>query len=127
MPLKNFQLCLLVVFFDKLTFLSQMCTFTRNLNHHWKCREQKENFKVFYYICPQKSVFNFFNHKKFPRPIWSVTFCKNVLMVPNFKLRIFFIILKSIYIILFLNQYTYLTLQQQVSFCLYYNMYYSIH
>ena len=30
-------------------------------------------------ICPQHSIFNFFNHKNFFRPIRSVTFCKSFL------------------------------------------------
>ena len=33
-------------FLIKVTFLSQMSTSSRNLNHHWKCREQKENFQI---------------------------------------------------------------------------------
>ena len=32
-------------FLTELTFLNQMGIFSRNLNHHWRCREQKENFQ----------------------------------------------------------------------------------
>ena len=48
-------------------------------------------------ICPRRCVFKFCNHKNFFRPIWSVTFCKNVSIWPysnniiNFKFRIFII------------------------------------
>ena len=30
----------------EVTFFSQMSTFSRNLNHHWQCRKQKENFQT---------------------------------------------------------------------------------
>ena len=33
-------------FLIELSFLSQMNTFYRNMNDHWKCREQKENFQT---------------------------------------------------------------------------------
>ena len=33
-------------FLTELTFLNQMSNFSKNLNHHWKCREQKENFQT---------------------------------------------------------------------------------
>ena len=46
LTLKSFQLFLLVVFFIEVTFLSQISPFSRNLNCHWKCREQKENFQT---------------------------------------------------------------------------------
>ena len=29
-----------------LTFSRQMSHFSRNFNHHWKCREQKEDFQI---------------------------------------------------------------------------------
>ena len=50
--------------------------------------------KVFCYIYPGPSIFNFFNHKNFFRSIWSATFCKNDFnfrysdMVAYFKIRI---------------------------------------
>ena len=50
--------------------------------------------------CPWHCIFNFFIYKHFFRPIWSVTFGKNVLvfiylypcMITNFKFRIFIIV-----------------------------------
>ena len=33
-------------FLIEVTFLSQRTIFSKNLNHHWKCREQKENFQA---------------------------------------------------------------------------------
>ena len=33
-------------FLIEVTFLSQMSTFLRNLNRHWKCRDQKEDFQT---------------------------------------------------------------------------------
>ena len=44
------------------------------------------------------SIFKFFNHKIFFRPIWNVTFCENVFifryfnMTTSFKFKIFFVI-----------------------------------
>ena len=43
------------------------------------------NIVDFYYIRPPHSIFSFFNHKTFFRPIWSVTFSKNVLHFDIFK------------------------------------------
>ena len=49
-------------------------------------------------ICPQHSIFNFFNHKNIFRPIWSISFRKNIFIcsysnnISNFQFRIFFII-----------------------------------
>ena len=37
--------------------------------------------KIINNICPRRSIFNFFNHKNFFRPIWSITFCKNIFML----------------------------------------------
>ena len=37
---------LVVSFLTGLTFLSQKSTYSRNSNHHWKIREQKENFQT---------------------------------------------------------------------------------
>ena len=54
--------------------------------------------KVFYYTRPRHSIFNFFNHKNFLRPIWNVTFGKNFFifwyshMLVIFKLKVFIII-----------------------------------
>ena len=54
-------------------------------------------FKVISNICQRHSIFNFFNHKNFFRPIWSVTFCKSIHIfwysniTNNFKFRIFII------------------------------------
>ena len=36
--------------------------------------------KIINSLCPRHSIFNFFNHKNYFRPIWSVTFCKNILI-----------------------------------------------
>ena len=37
-----------------------MSTFSRNLNHHWKCREQKENFqKILVIICWNFTIFEY--------------------------------------------------------------------
>ena len=55
-------------------------------------------------VSPRHSIFNFFNHKNFFRPIWSVTFRKKLFMfwysnnITNFKFKISFIIflIKSI-------------------------------
>ena len=33
------------IFLIEVTFLSYVSTFFRYVNHHWKCREQKENFQ----------------------------------------------------------------------------------
>ena len=47
--------------------------------------------------CPRNSICNFFNDKIFFRPIWSVTFCKNIFIfsypnnITNFQLMMFFI------------------------------------
>ena len=46
LTLESFQLCLLVFFLIELVFLSNISTFSRNFNHHWKCREQKQNFRI---------------------------------------------------------------------------------
>ena len=46
-------------------------------------------------ICPRRSFFNFFNHENFLRPIWSVIFCKNIVifsysyMLTNRTFRVF--------------------------------------
>ena len=37
---------LIGIFLIELVFLSHMSTFSRNFAHHWKCREQKENFQT---------------------------------------------------------------------------------
>ena len=39
------SLSLIGTFLTKLTFLNQMSVFSRNWKHHWKCREQTENFQ----------------------------------------------------------------------------------
>ena len=41
---KNLSTLFIGSFLIEITFLSQMKNFFRNLNHHWRCREQKENF-----------------------------------------------------------------------------------
>ena len=41
---RQFSLLLIGSFLTELTLLNQMSIFSRNLNHHWKCREQKESF-----------------------------------------------------------------------------------
>ena len=46
LTLESFKLCLMVVFLIELTFLSQISSFSKNLNHQWKCRKQKENFQA---------------------------------------------------------------------------------
>ena len=43
---KNLSTLLVGSFLIEVTFSSQMSSFSRNLNHHWKCREQKENFQT---------------------------------------------------------------------------------
>ena len=54
--------------------------------------------KILYEICPRHCIFNFFNSKSLFRPIWNVTFRKNVfiflysLIITKFKFRIFIII-----------------------------------
>ena len=51
--------------------------------------------KIINYICPWNCIFNFFNYKNFFRPIWCVSFSKNIFvlrnsyMITNFKFRIF--------------------------------------
>ena len=53
--------------------------------------------KIFNSISPQHNIFNFFNHKNFFRPFWSLMFCKNIFIfqysnnIANFKFRIFII------------------------------------
>ena len=57
--------------------------------------------------CPRHSAFNSRNHKIFFRPIWSVSFCKDVFilwysyMITNFKVKIFLVIFfsKLIYVL----------------------------
>ena len=55
-------------------------------------------FKITNHVCPRHSVFNFFNHKIFFRPIWNIYFCKNVFIlwysniITNFKFSTFLII-----------------------------------
>ena len=46
LTLESFQLSLLEVFMKELTFLSQMSAFPRKFNHHWKFKEQKEDFQT---------------------------------------------------------------------------------
>ena len=46
LTLESFHRHLLVVFLAELAFLNQMSVFSRNWNHRWKCREQKENFQT---------------------------------------------------------------------------------
>ena len=47
--------------------------------------------------CPQQSIFYFFNHKSFLRPVWNTVFCQIVFIfsysnnITNFKVRIFII------------------------------------
>ena len=43
---KKFSTLIIDSFLIEVTFLCQMRTFPRNLNHHGKCREQKENFQT---------------------------------------------------------------------------------
>ena len=57
--------------------------------------------QVFYYICPRRRIFNFFDHKNFFRSTRTASFCKNLfiflysLMNSNFKFIIFVIIFTS--------------------------------
>ena len=48
---KKLSTLLIGIFLIQVTFLSQMSTFFRNMNHHWKCREEKFvifwNFTIF--------------------------------------------------------------------------------
>ena len=46
LSLESFHRHLLVVLLTELTFLYQMSVFSRNWIHHWKCREQTENFQA---------------------------------------------------------------------------------
>ena len=79
-----------------------------------KCFNNFKTFKIT--LIPQNSIFNFCNHKTFFKPIWNITFSKNVFifwysyMITNFKFRIFFVIL------FYRNQYICLDLHQKVSF-----------
>ena len=43
---REFAPLLIGRFLTELTFLNQMNIFFKNLNHHWKCRDQKENFQT---------------------------------------------------------------------------------
>ena len=43
---KKLSTLLIDSFLIVVTFLGQMSSFSRNLNHLWKCREQKENFQT---------------------------------------------------------------------------------
>ena len=61
--------------------------------------------KIVNNISPWHSIFNFFNHKSFFKPICRVTFCKNIFIfwysnnTTNFKFRIFswFSLIESMY------------------------------
>ena len=44
LTLESFRLWLLVVFRLGGSFLSQNIALSRNLNHHWKCREEMKSF-----------------------------------------------------------------------------------
>ena len=46
LTLESFHRHLLVVFLAELAFLNQMSVFSRNWNHRWKCREQKEEYQT---------------------------------------------------------------------------------
>ena len=46
LTLESFHRHLLVVFLAELAFLNQMSVFSRNWNHRWKCRDQKEIFQI---------------------------------------------------------------------------------
>ena len=46
LTLESFRLWLLVVFRLGGSFLSQNIALSRNLNHHWKCREQMKSFQT---------------------------------------------------------------------------------
>ena len=37
-------------FLTEITFLNQMSNFSRNSNHRWKCRDQKEDFQTILFI-----------------------------------------------------------------------------
>ena len=70
-----------------------------------KCSNNFFPVKIICNICLRHSIFNFFNQKNFFRPIWSVTFCKNVFIfwysknITNFKFKIFISLLESICIL----------------------------
>ena len=67
-----------------------------------KCSNNIFFIKIINNIRPRHSIFNFFNHKNFFRPIWSVTFCKNIFIfwfsniINSFKFWIFIISFFSI-------------------------------
>ena len=67
LTLEVFLQHLIIVFFTELIFLNQMSYFSRNLNHHSKCRVRKEifqtilttifwNFSIFYHRPDQPQV-----------------------------------------------------------------------
>ena len=62
-----------------------------------KCFNDIFTIEIINNICPCNCIFNFFNYKKFFRPIWCVSFSKNIFVIRNsymmtdFEFRIFII------------------------------------
>ena len=52
---KNLSTFIIGSFLTEPTFLSQAITFSRNLNHNWKCREQKKNISNRYIVLIMRS------------------------------------------------------------------------
>ena len=69
-----------------------------------KCSNNFFTIEIINNICPWNCIFNFTNNKNFFRPIWCISFSKNIFVfrnsyvITNFKFRIFIInfFLKSI-------------------------------
>ena len=62
-----------------------------------KCSNNFFTIKIINNICPSNCIFNFTTNKKFFRPVWCVSFIKNIFVfwnsyvIINFKFRIFII------------------------------------
>ena len=78
----NFENLLTLVigsFSIELTFLSQIGTFSINLNHQWKCREQNENFQTVLVIIYQN--FTVFQYRSDSRQVERILISSTVNLV----------------------------------------------
>ena len=48
-----------------------------------KCSNNFLTIEIINNICPRNCIFNFFNYKNFFRPIWCVSFSKNIFVFGN--------------------------------------------
>ena len=74
LSLQSFSFAFFDSFLIELTFLNPISTFSRNLNYHWKCREQKSN--PVHNISELYSVHKVTDHKHRSDPQTWYTSCR---------------------------------------------------